>query len=83
MELVDGGSLQSLLESVGNLPEMPIKSIATQLLEALYDVHIKLNNIHGAISPSQILFDRSGNIKVYPLEICSISLVVSWLMSKN
>jgi serine/threonine protein kinase len=64
MELMSGGSLQNLLESVGNLPETSIKSLALQTLEAIHELHSKLHTPHGVISPSQILIDKNGNVKV-------------------
>lgn len=56
--------MQNLLESVGNLPETAIKSLASQTLEAIEDLHSKLNTPHGGISPSQLLLDKNGNVKV-------------------
>lgn len=65
MELMSGGSLQNLLESVGNLPETALRTVCQQTLEALEDVHTKLNAPHGMLCPSQILLDKFGKIKVF------------------
>jgi serine/threonine protein kinase len=63
-ELMTGGSLQNLLESVGNLPEIALRTICQQSLEALEEVHSKLNAPHGMLHPSQILLDKFGKVKV-------------------
>jgi len=52
------------LESVGNIPETCIRNIASQVLSALDDLHTKANTVYGALSPSQILIDKDGSIKV-------------------
>ncbi len=77
MELSNAGSLQvisnnlfifliqkNLLETVGNLPERAIKSLARQVLKGLNSLHAKLKTSHGVLDPSQILFERNGNVKV-------------------
>ena len=51
------------MESVGTLPETAVREMAVQILMAVNDLH-KLKMCHGTICPSQILLDRTGNIKV-------------------
>ena len=53
-----------MLESVGNVPEKALKSITANIMIALEEIHLKMNMSHGAITPSQILFDKQGNAKV-------------------
>eukprot|EP01017_Pseudomicrothorax_dubius_P044396 TRINITY_DN7499_c0_g3_i1.p1 TRINITY_DN7499_c0_g3~~TRINITY_DN7499_c0_g3_i1.p1 ORF type:complete len:743 (+),score=107.15 TRINITY_DN7499_c0_g3_i1:42-2270(+) len=65
-DLLTGGSLQNLLESVGSLSERVISQIASQILPALDFIHTKANMTHGALTPSQILFDRNGTVKISP-----------------
>jgi len=55
------------LESVGNIPEACIRNVASQVLSALDDLHTKANTVYGALSPSQILIDKDGSIKVFLL----------------
>ncbi|KRX03384.1 Protein kinase-like domain [Pseudocohnilembus persalinus] len=68
MEHLDGGSLQNLLESVGCMPERALKEISQQILGSLQILHEELNTCHGAITPSQILFNREGNVKVFTIK---------------
>lgn len=72
MEYVNGGSLQNLLESVSTLPEGVLVSVGNQLLHALDELHCKAQVAHGALAPTQILFDRQGHLKV-------IALNVNWI----
>jgi serine/threonine protein kinase len=65
------------LESVGNIPETSIRSIASQVLSALDDLHTKANTVYGALSPSQILIDKDGSIKVLIDEILSRVIVLN------
>ena len=53
-----------MLESVGTLPEGSLKKLGFNLTNALYDLHKNSTQAHGGLTPSQILFDKSGNIKV-------------------
>jgi len=52
------------LDSLINIPEKSIKIIALQTLLGLSEVHDHLKTSFGALSPTQILFDKQGNIKV-------------------
>ena len=56
-----------MLESIGNLPETIIRYFASQILLALDDIHQMTHTVYGALSPSQILIDKEGNIKVVKL----------------
>ena len=57
------------MESVGNIPETSIRTIAGQVLNALDDLHTKANTVYGALSPSQILIDKDGNVKVKKFDL--------------
>jgi len=63
-ELTNAGSLQSLTEAVGSLPEAAIKTVAKQLLKALNGIHTKLRVAHGVVCPSQILLEKNGDVKL-------------------
>ncbi|KAM3142315.1 hypothetical protein pb186bvf_005485 [Paramecium bursaria] len=64
MEYMNGGSLQSLFESIGFLPERAIKQIIPSILSSLNKIHNAGGQCLGALSPSQILFNRDGQIKL-------------------
>lgn len=73
MEYAVGGSLQNLLESLGTIPEKSIRQLAIEVLFALRKFHNEFNIPHGALSPSQILFTKEGNIKVSPFRRAELS----------
>lgn len=64
MEHMNGGSLQDLLENIGSLNERSLKDLAMQVISALFTLHINYSICHGNLSPSQILFDKSGLLKL-------------------
>ena len=64
---MNNGSLQNLIESAGNLPEGILKNITFQLIKILEIFHKKFNISVGGISPSQILFNKNGTIKICPI----------------
>eukprot|EP01017_Pseudomicrothorax_dubius_P002925 TRINITY_DN10277_c0_g1_i2.p1 TRINITY_DN10277_c0_g1~~TRINITY_DN10277_c0_g1_i2.p1 ORF type:complete len:487 (-),score=71.53 TRINITY_DN10277_c0_g1_i2:104-1564(-) len=59
------GCLSKVLDFYETLPEPAIRTIATQLLEALAELH-NFDRVHGEISLSNVIFDRHGNVKVMP-----------------
>lgn len=62
-EFQNAGSLADLIKVIGTIPEQPLRQIAKFLLDALK--WMKENNEEFIVlSPSQILFDRTGNIKL-------------------
>ena len=63
LEYANSGSLQSLLDSLGAVPESILWSIAKQLAEALKFLHTK-GIAHGQVTPSQVLLYRSGKVKL-------------------
>jgi len=46
------------------IPEKALKAIALQTLLGLNEVHDNMKSVFGSLTPSQILFDKQGNIKV-------------------
>ena len=52
MDNMSGGSLMSLLESVGSLPEDILFDITWSILRSLVFLHGKAKVAHGSISPS-------------------------------
>lgn len=63
-ELVSGISLQKMLENVGSLNESSLKFLAKEILLALLPLHSAVN-YYSALTPSQILINAEGNIKVF------------------
>ncbi|EAR87667.1 Serine/Threonine kinase (macronuclear) [Tetrahymena thermophila SB210] len=64
MEHMNGNSLQDLLENIGNLNERAIQELTMQVISALYTLHNEHHICHGSISPSQILFNKQGFLKL-------------------
>jgi len=62
MELVEGEDLRSRLR-FGTFPAKDVKTIATQICNALSIAH-KQNIIHRDIKPENILLDKEGRVKV-------------------
>lgn len=62
MEYMQGGSLKSLMHSIGGLPEKVVANITKKVLECLLYFH-KKNETYGGISTSQVLFTKAGTIK--------------------
>jgi serine/threonine protein kinase len=59
MELLDGGSLESVVTEHGKLDEGYVLEVATGVLRALSEVH-RLGMIHGDLKPQNILLTREG-----------------------
>ncbi|CAG9334652.1 unnamed protein product [Blepharisma stoltei] len=64
-EFIEGGSLKDLLENVICIPEKQLARIAKKVLECLVYFH-KKNRYLGTISASQILFTKTGSIRLGP-----------------
>jgi len=64
MEHMNGGSLETLLESSGALPERCLQEVTGKLLPCIKEVYNKIKMQYGCIIPSQILFDQKGNAKL-------------------
>ncbi|MFN3192468.1 MAG: serine/threonine protein kinase [Aureliella sp.] len=62
-QLVDGESLQSLVERRGRLPWDTSLEYARQVTEALQYAHER-DWFHGRLKPDKVLVDRSGVVKV-------------------
>jgi serine/threonine protein kinase len=52
------------MENYGTFPESTIQSIAKQLLEAMEEIHTKLDRLHGNINASNVFIDENKRIKV-------------------
>ena len=63
MELADRGSLDSLIEQEGRLPELHVLDIGTKVASAL-DTALKHNLLHRDIKPGNILFNAEGEPKL-------------------
>lgn len=64
MDHCNANSLQNLLESMGSLPEYALRMIVKSAMKGLTTIHNLLNEAHGHLRPSQILFEDSGKIKL-------------------
>mgnify|MGYP001244663536 CR=1 FL=1 len=63
LEYVPGGSVQTMLESYGALPEPLIRTFVRQILNGLSYLHNK-DIIHRDIKGANILVDNKGTIKI-------------------
>ena len=63
---VNGGSLQTLVKSVGVVPEESLKTIMRQALTALHNIHSKHKSAHQGVKISQILLtnDAQGRLSL-------------------
>lgn len=62
-EYQNAGSLMDLTKAVGGIPELPLSQIANFLLEAAGWMEEHNGNFL-SLKPSQVLFDRKGNMKL-------------------
>jgi serine/threonine-protein kinase len=63
MEYIEGETLKEYLDRKGKLKDDEIKTIFSQMLEAVGYVH-KQNLVHRDIKPSNFMIDREGNVKL-------------------
>ena len=63
LEYANSGSLQSLMDSLGAIPEGILRGVAGQIAEALRCLHSR-NITHGQVSPTQVLLFRAGQVKL-------------------
>ena len=61
---MNGGSVEDLIDTVGALPEIVIWEMAGGVIKALQDVHDKAKCSYGQLSPSNILLNQKGQIKL-------------------
>ncbi|MGH7222379.1 MAG: serine/threonine protein kinase, partial [Gemmataceae bacterium] len=62
-ELIEGFSLERLLEEGGSFPPREGLAVATAIGEGLVEVHNK-KVIHRDLTPANVLIDRDGNVKI-------------------
>jgi uncharacterized protein (TIGR02145 family) len=63
MEYIEGETLKDYLERIGKLGDVEIKSLFTQMLDAVGYVH-EQNLVHRDIKPSNFMLDKKGNVKL-------------------
>jgi serine/threonine protein kinase len=63
MEYIEGETLKEYLDRKGKLNDDEIKTIFSQMLDAVGYVH-KQNLVHRDIKPSNFMIDREGNVKL-------------------
>ena len=63
MEYIEGETLKEFLDRKGRLSDGEIKSIFTQMLEAVSYVH-EQNLVHRDIKPSNFMVDKKGKVKL-------------------
>ena len=63
LEYMDSGCLQSLVDSVGSVPEGLMQRLARQMCESLRAMHMR-GIVHGSICPTQVLLSRTGTCKL-------------------
>lgn len=63
LEYANSGSLQSLMDSLGAIPEGILRGVAGQIAEALRCLHSR-NITHGQVTPTQVLLFRAGQVKL-------------------
>lgn len=71
MEYVKGGSLQSILEKSGTLPNLVALEVCRQILLGLACAHSK-GIIHRDIKPDNIIVDETGVVKIMDFGIAHI-----------
>ncbi len=63
MELVDGGTLDDLMEKIGRVPEVRVLEVAIQVAQGL-KAGFENGLIHRDVKPGNILFAKDGSAKV-------------------
>jgi len=63
LEYMNRGSLQSILDDIGEVDEFVLKIVAKQVLLGLADMHAK-GQIHRDIKPANILLSSAGRAKI-------------------
>ena len=63
MRLVEGRALAAILESQGALPAPALLAVLRSVTEALNYAHGR-GTTHGALTPANVLIDRTGNVMV-------------------
>ncbi|NET23693.1 MAG: protein kinase [Okeania sp. SIO1H5] len=71
MELVDKGSLQSLVKTAGTLSNARIRTLGVQISAGLQEAHSK-GIIHRDIKPENILFDSRGDVRITDFGIAKV-----------
>ena len=71
MEYVEGESLKEYIERKGKLSDEEIKSIFSQMLDAVGYVH-EQNLVHRDIKPSNFMVSPNGNVKLMDFGIAKI-----------
>jgi len=65
LDYMNSGSVQTLMDKVGGLPEAVLANLACQALRAVGYLH-KKGLVHGQLSASQLLLDSDGILKLGP-----------------
>jgi len=64
LEYMDCGTLASLVEKVGQLPEDVLARVAGQLLDGFVYIHEELHLVHRDIKPTNLLLNSEGHVKI-------------------
>ncbi len=69
VEYMSGFSLQDLIENVGILNESVICKIAIQIIQSIQEYKEKFSEDYGEFCGCDVLFDKSGVVKVKELSL--------------
>jgi serine/threonine protein kinase len=72
MEMLDGQSLDELLESTGPLDEATVLKIATQVTEALKAANAN-KLVHGDLKPQNIFITKKGDVKLLDFGLAKLA----------
>lgn len=64
-DYANAGSLKRLIGYMGALPERVLLGVASQVIKAVGHLQDR-RLVHGSISPSQLLFNRAGEVRLAP-----------------